>query len=172
MSLPSSLTIIHPDFDLFLARGSIFIDVVAYGLLAITPPNAIPFVLYSGLSSFGGGAGAALQSLALSLASPRDAGRLFASLSVLQSISSQVIGPVLFATIYIKTVSWFPEMMFWVATAIFVVSFVACVAVRLKRKIVDGEAEVEGSGERIRGRSLRRKISSLFTGGESAIVLR
>ncbi|GAA5820118.1 hypothetical protein JCM11491_007247 [Sporobolomyces phaffii] len=96
-------------FDLRLAQGSLVVDLVGFALfasasLARPHPTVLPFLVATWVQSLGSGASPTLQSLALAHASPRDAGRLFASLSVVQSLASQVLGPVVFATTFIHTV--------------------------------------------------------------------
>lgn len=179
--------LISKDFDLFLARISILVDIATYLIIATNGGSQVQFLIGSGLSSLGAGTTAALQSLALALTSPRDSGRLFASLSVLGSISSQVIGPIFFASIYIATVKTFPELMFYCATGIFVVAFSITLSVNLKRKIVDGEALIDGiklpiavgvegneeeGGRNLRGRSSTRKAATASEAGSSGIVIR
>jgi hypothetical protein len=122
-----------------------------------------------------------MQSLALAFASPRDVGRLFASLSVLSSISSQVVGPLAFGILYIKTVGFFPELIYWAAVVLFSVSFTAMMMVRLGAKLTDGEIQLPGDDEEVpsggrgareahRGRSSTRKVGT--NAGDSGIVIR
>lgn len=121
-----------------------------------------------------------MQSLALAFASPRDVGRLFASLSVLSSISSQVVGPLAFGILYIKTVGFFPELIFWAAVVLFTVSFIAMMMVRLGARVTDGEIQLPGEDEEVpngrgareahRGRSSTRRVGT--NAGDSGIITR
>ena len=77
-----------PSFDLNLARGSLFVDMICFTLLGLAP-TPIAFVLFTLLASFDGGFAPALQSVALELYSRRgekETGRLFGALSVLQAL--------------------------------------------------------------------------------------
>ncbi|KAM0789782.1 hypothetical protein ACM66B_006635 [Microbotryomycetes sp. NB124-2] len=139
------LRVVHDSrFDLFLARISMAIDVIAYAMLALNGGSPARFLAATAFSCLGGGAMPAIQSLALAHASPRDAGRLFASLSVLSSVMSSIIGPLLFGTIFISTVGAAPETIFWVGAAVFVVSLASMLLVRLRKARLDEEAQ---SGE-------------------------
>lgn len=162
LSLAALLTLswLGADFDLLLARISIAIDLVGYILFALSHAS-IPFFLFAtAWASFGGGASAAVQSLALAHASPRDAGRLFASLSVLSSVASSIVGPLLFGAVFNATVGTLPETLFWVAAGLFTISLVSMLTVRLRAVEVGlpSESAVEGG----RGRSSTRKAA---TGG-------
>lgn len=148
--------------------------------MAVNHGAASIFVVASGIQSLGGGASPALQSLALAHASPRDTGRLFASLSVLQAITSQIIGPILFNLLFIRTVGFFPELVFWVASLCYVVSLSALLGVRIRSANGDSEAaeslatpsattRAREEAEQARGRSVTRKPGTL---SDSGIVLR
>ncbi|KAM0751846.1 MFS general substrate transporter [Meredithblackwellia eburnea MCA 4105] len=172
------LRVVHDShFDLLLAQLSITIDVLGMIFMALNHGSTFIFVASAGVQSLGGGASPAIQSLALAHASARDSGRLFASLSVLQAIMSQILGPVLFSVIFIRTVGVFPELFFWAAVVLYLVALVALLAVRLGRKIVDGEVLVEAppasptaaaasvAAKWQRGRSSTRKPGTLSESG-------
>ncbi|KAK4051582.1 hypothetical protein OIV83_002722 [Microbotryomycetes sp. JL201] len=134
------LRVVHDSrFDLFLARISMAIDMIAYAMLALNGGSPARFLAATAFSCLGGGAMPAIQSLALAHASPRDAGRLFASLSVLSSVMSSIIGPLLFGSIFISTVGTAPETIFWVGAGVFVVSFCSMLLVRLRKARADEE---------------------------------
>ncbi|KAK4701137.1 hypothetical protein P7C70_g5100, partial [Phenoliferia sp. Uapishka_3] len=181
------LRVVHDShFDLFLARMSIGVDVIGYAVMALNGGSQGIFLISTAIQSLGGGAAPAIQSLALAHASPRDSGRLFASLSVLSSISASIVGPIIFSIIYIRTVAFFPELIYWAAFLCYGIGFIGLLAVRLGRKIVDGEVLVDletphvpalnlpkkfsrdgqGAG---RGRSVTRKPGTL---SDSGVVLR
>ncbi|KAI5479857.1 MFS transporter [Pseudohyphozyma bogoriensis] len=129
------LTVKHDaHFDLFLARLSVAIDLVGYVCMALPGGNPTTFLLWTAVQSLGGGAGPALQSLALAHASPRDAGRLFASLSVLMATCSQVIGPVVFGAVFSRSVGFFPEAIYLCASLSFLISLTSLLLVRLGNK--------------------------------------
>jgi MFS family permease len=98
---------------LSLARLSVFIEIFAYIALAQNTRGApLQFILSSGLSSLGGAASPAIQSLALALTSPQDTGRLFASIGVLTCVFAQIIGPIFFLVIYLNSITTYPELVF------------------------------------------------------------
>ncbi|KAL8291954.1 hypothetical protein RQP46_001420 [Phenoliferia psychrophenolica] len=91
-------------FDLRLARTSVLIVVVAHLIMAIPSKTPRPLLLGAFITAFSSGAGPALQSLALALSSPRDAGRVLGSLSVLGTLALLVITPTLFGIIFVLSV--------------------------------------------------------------------
>lgn len=109
------------------------IDAFCY-LLLIFNTSPITFLVPSVLQSLGGGASPAVQSLALSLAPPHHAGKILASLSVLSSTMSSVLGPLLFGLVFASTVGTFAETIFVLGTAVFGLSSVFLLLVRLKRQ--------------------------------------
>ena len=131
-------------FDVFLARCSVLADAGAYLTIALNGGSETQFLAGAAMQALGGGAGPAVQSLALAHAAPRDAGRLFASLSVLQSISSSILGPLLFNAVFTRTVGTWPEAMFWLAVSLYLVSFGCLMLVRLQRRVGDAEVGVLG----------------------------
>ncbi|KAJ3800064.1 major facilitator superfamily domain-containing protein [Lentinula aff. detonsa] len=133
---PSRLLEPHSSaFDLGLARTSLFIEIVAYLLMAlVTTPVA--FALFGMLGSLGSGFSPALQSVALEMYTERggtENGKLFGALSVIQALSSQIIGPAMYGLVYMKTVAVFPRTIFFVSVGSTVVSFVFLSLVRLPR---------------------------------------
>lgn len=147
------------DFDLKLARYSMLIDMFCFLLLIFnTSPNS--YIAASMLQSLGGGASPAVQSLALSLAPPHHSGKVLASFSVLSSTMSSVLGPLVFGLVFAATAGTFPETIFVVGTAIFGLSTVCLLLVRLKRQdegaaTLDREA-AGAATHRGRSRSPRR----------------
>lgn len=152
------LRVVHDShFDLSLARWSLFLDLCGF-LLFLVAPSLVPpsmrggtqhialFLTAAVLQSFGSGASPAIQSLALAHASPRDAGRLFASLSVVQSIASQVIGPILFSTLFMKTVGLWSEAIFALATLLAALACLALALIRLRRVVVPESGRGEATG--------------------------
>lgn len=95
--------------------------------------------------------------------SPSEAGRLFGAMSVIQTLGcapsnvspkvrcdvdrvlcrNQVVGPSLFGIIYIKTVSTFPETIFYVCAAVVLLSlfFLSLVQIPPYGRVIDAEAE-------------------------------
>ncbi|CEQ42098.1 SPOSA6832_03871, partial [Sporobolomyces salmonicolor] len=161
------LRIVHDShFDLRLARLSLLLDLLGFLAFSLSSHRIPLFLFATALQSLGSGASPAIQSLALAHSTPRDAGRLFASLSVVQSLASQVVGPVVFGLTFMNTVGSTPEAIFWLAGGLCAVSGAALCTVRLRRVWIGGgpgeeagktgeEEETEGPGGR--GRSETRK---------------
>ncbi|KAJ8079128.1 hypothetical protein PM082_013416 [Marasmius tenuissimus] len=132
---PSRLNEPHSSkFDLGLARVSLGFEVLAYGLMALVT-NPVPFTILAMLGSFGAGFPPAIQSVALDLYTQREGqletGKLFGAMSVLQALSSQILGPALYGVIYMKTVATVPRMIFFVSVLSVLISFVILAFVRL-----------------------------------------
>ncbi|EKM82440.1 hypothetical protein AGABI1DRAFT_68063 [Agaricus bisporus var. burnettii JB137-S8] len=120
-------------FDLNLARISLLIEIVGFMCMgfALTP---IAFTASGMFWSMGAAFTPANQAVALALFTERggtETGRLFGALSVLQSLGSQILGPSLFAFIYMKTVATYPRTIFFVAVGAVVVSATLLAFVRL-----------------------------------------
>ncbi|KAF8163650.1 major facilitator superfamily domain-containing protein [Crassisporium funariophilum] len=112
-------------FDLGLARASLFMDIVAYTFmgLARTP---LAFTVFGALGSLGAGFSPAIQSVTLAMYARRggtETGRLFGAMSVIQALSSQIIGPSLYGFVYMKTVASYPRTIFFVSVGTITISF-------------------------------------------------
>ena len=96
-------------------------------------PSSTPRPLLTGavITALSSGSGPALQSIALALSSPRDAGRVLGSLSVLGTLSLLVLTPSVFGVIFIFSVEWFPELVFLAAAAWFSLALVPAMALRI-----------------------------------------
>lgn len=163
------LRVVHDShFDLALARWSLLLDLFGFALFLLAPyllPSSLRgssqhialFLTAAVLQSMGSGASPAIQSLALAHASPRDAGRLFASLSVVQSIASQVIGPILFSVLFMQTVGRWSEAVFALASLFAAVAVGTLSLVKLRTVVVPepayrdhdtgrGEPDLESTG--------------------------
>ncbi|ETW85959.1 hypothetical protein HETIRDRAFT_471204 [Heterobasidion irregulare TC 32-1] len=122
-----------PSFDLKLARISALIDIVSYAFMALAP-TPITFVAASALGSLGTAFSPTVHSLSLELYRRRggtEFGKLFGAMSVVQALSSQIIGPAAFGFVYIKTVATFPQTLLFVAMGLFVIAFILLSLVRL-----------------------------------------
>ncbi|BGP20086.1 hypothetical protein JCM10213v2_008221 [Rhodosporidiobolus nylandii] len=154
------LKVVHDShFDLRLAFFSLLIDFLAFVLFILSPllgprtpeSHVSIFLVGALLQSLGSGATPAIQSLALAHASPRDAGRLFASLSVVQALASQVFGPLVFGVVFIRTVGGWSEAIFALAAGLSATSVLCLAGVKLRRVWVapsekdDGEDEESGA---------------------------
>ncbi|SPO40950.1 uncharacterized protein PSFLO_06432 [Pseudozyma flocculosa] len=130
------LRLIHDSkFDLKLSKISIAVNTLAYALLIFSKTPFL-FFLGSGLAALGGGAGAAMSSLALALLeSPSDAGKLFGAWSIISAIASTIVGPLLFAKIYEATTRVFVGAIFVVATAMFVVALAILSLVKVRKPV-------------------------------------
>ncbi|KAL1742863.1 major facilitator superfamily domain-containing protein [Schizophyllum fasciatum] len=143
-------------FDLVLARVAVALDILSNVLVCLLPlPNydthdslsaggagaggreaEVLFVLASAITSFGGCAVPAVQSLALCILQARallaeaagagtsaaaagedgNVGRVFGALAVLQAAGQMILGPLLFGLVYSETVAVYPQAIFVVAT--------------------------------------------------------
>lgn len=122
-------------FDLNLARGSLCLEILAYLLMGLAS-QSLPFTGASMVSSLAAGFGPSIQSVALELYNERggvESGKLFGSLSVLQALCSQIVGPALYGWIFVSTVSTMPSLMFFACTAMLLTAFVLLMMIRLPR---------------------------------------
>jgi MFS family permease len=176
---PSRLTEPHSiEFDLGLARASLALEFVAYTMMALVP-NPVAFTCFAMLGSAGAGFSPAIQSVALEMFTQRggtETGRLFGALSVIQALSSQIIGPALYGLVYMKTVATLPRTIFFVSVGSLFVSLVCLSLVRLPRSkgvadedghmredtLVDTAFEEEGVIRQDRG---RKPVSSIGFSG-------
>ncbi|OCH93392.1 MFS general substrate transporter [Obba rivulosa] len=137
---PTSLAAVQTHsakFDLNVARVSLFIDIVSYITMAAAPSGGI-FILGSMLGSFGSGFGPAVQSLALALYTQRggkESGRLFGAIGVVQTISSQILGPLLFGVTFVQMAKIFPQAIFVLGAAALTTSLVLLTFVRLPKQV-------------------------------------
>ncbi|CAE6510722.1 unnamed protein product [Rhizoctonia solani] len=149
----------HTYVDLFVAKLSLAMEFVGYIVMALTT-NIPIFAITTCWMSFGGGFGPSIQSIALALSQDQAAhtdsdasppeydsvskpaapptrsenGTLFGALSVLQAISSQIVGPSLFGLVFVKTISSAPHAIFWTSACCIIISLLALGMVRLKRE--------------------------------------
>lgn len=149
----------HSQLDLLVSRLSLAAEVLGYIFLALIV-NPLTFTLATCWLSFGGGFSPSVQSLALALSQDQnkdtnkptnaeynsttdrpssptttapasETGRLFGALSVLQSLTSQIIGPSLFGAVFVNTIGIAPRAIFWTSAACVGVSLLALSMVRL-----------------------------------------
>ncbi|KIK57642.1 hypothetical protein GYMLUDRAFT_45806 [Collybiopsis luxurians FD-317 M1] len=134
---PSRLTEPHSSgFDLGLARFSLLVEIIAFILMGVIA-HPIAFTTSAMLGSLGSGLSPALQSVALEIYNQRggaESGRLFGALSVIQALSSQIIGPALYGLVFVKTVSTFLRTIFFVSVASATISLIFLSLVRLPRR--------------------------------------
>lgn len=108
---------------------SLCVDLACFAALAFVP-GPIPFIIATAAMSAGSGAAPALQSVALSLSSPADAGKVLAGLGVVQSLMSSIAGPLLYGSVYALTIDVFPTAIFVLGGATFVLAQLALAFVR------------------------------------------
>lgn len=130
------LRLIHDSkFDLKLAKISVIVNTISYGLLIFSDTPQL-FFLATAITALGGGGGAAMSSLALALLkSPADAGKLFGAWSITSAISGTVVGPILFAEVFKRTTKTFPPAIFVVGTAMFAIAFLLLCCVKVRKPI-------------------------------------
>jgi hypothetical protein len=172
-SRSSSVVRTHTHLDLLVARLSLVVEVLGYTATALIV-DPITFAIATCWLSLSGGFGPSVQSLALALfvdqegdnakpineqhgsttteerqepstASASETGRLFGALSVLQSLTSQIIGPSLFGAVFINTIGTAPRAIFWVSAGCIGVAGLALSMVRLNvgSEREDGREEVD-----------------------------
>lgn len=125
-------------FDLYVARGSLFLDLISHTLVALHLSSS-PFI-FSGITSISAlasGTTPALQSLAICILQRSSQGKpeigaLFNGLSTLSALGQAILAPLIFGFVYSSTVARFPEAVFAVAAALVLVAFVATFFVRLE----------------------------------------
>lgn len=121
-----------PTVDIMLLRVSLLLEIVAYvGLTVVRHPTG--FIAFSVCNALGSGVSPAAQSLALEAFTAQgghESGRLFGALSVIQALSSQIVGPALFGFVYMATVASIPSAIFGLSALFLTVSFVFSCLVR------------------------------------------
>ncbi|KAF5373858.1 hypothetical protein D9758_000672 [Tetrapyrgos nigripes] len=150
---PSRLS--EPDsssFDLGIARASLVVEVFAHGCMGLAT-HSIPFLLFGMLGSLGSGFSPAVQSVTVELYSHRggdESGKLFGALSVIQALSSQILGPAVYGLVYMKTVATAPRTIFFISVSSVLISLISISFVRLPRSeprpSVDLEADTDSGG--------------------------
>jgi MFS family permease len=112
--------------DVMLMRGSLLLEIISFtGLTFVKHP--VGYIIFSICGSFGSGVSPAAHSISLETFSAQggqESGRLFGAFSVLQALSSQIIGPSLFGYVYMSTVATFPSAIFLLSAICVIVAFV------------------------------------------------
>jgi MFS family permease len=124
-------------FDLALGQVSLAVQAASFICQGLAPTSTL-FTAAGVFGAFGFGYQAATPSIVLELFSRREggenrgsAGSLFGTLSILETLASQVIGPPLFGAIYILTVKAFPQAIFLMSAACFVLGSVLFGCIRV-----------------------------------------
>ena len=120
-----------------------------------------PFVIFSLLMTPGSAGPPAMHSLAMHfIPSKREIGRMFGALSVVSSIGTSLLGPLLFGNVFALTVGVYAPTVFALSALISIIGQCCLVGIRV------GDSEDAG-GERGRNRRVKRvKSSSRFAEGE------
>ncbi|GAA6044861.1 hypothetical protein NBRC10513_004698 [Rhodotorula toruloides] len=107
-----------------------------FGYLVATIPTKRPtaFLSSTALTAFAATSPPALQSIALTLAAPGDAGKVLACLSAIATVSLSALGPTIFGAVNMIAIDRWPEAIFVVAAAWVLASLVPLLALRLSRK--------------------------------------
>ncbi|KZT35058.1 MFS general substrate transporter [Sistotremastrum suecicum HHB10207 ss-3] len=139
---PATAPVKHhsPKFDILLLRLSLAIEVVAYSSLIFFRTPQWWFIATI-VGAFGSGFGPALQSIALEVYARRgetEAGKLFGALSVVNSLCSSILGPMIYGATYITTVVSFPQAIFVVSGAFLSTAFIFSLFVRIRDRRADG----------------------------------
>ncbi|PPQ91426.1 hypothetical protein CVT25_014314 [Psilocybe cyanescens] len=141
-----------PTFDLGLARASLAIEIIGFIVMGLAPVGWM-FMLFGVVGSFGTGFSPAVQSVTLSLYARRggtEIGRLYGGLSVIQALCSQIIGPSVYAFVFVKTFRLFPPAIFFVSAFCVTTSLVMLSLVRLPKED-NQKPSGEGPGKPIVG---------------------
>jgi hypothetical protein len=151
-----------PAFDLVIARVSLLLELCQY-FIATIATNITVWISASIIGSFGGGFSPSLQALAIELFNHRETivhgderagenyGQLFGALGVIQALCSQMLGPVLFGTIFVNTIKVYPKGIFVTGGVIVVAGLIFLSLIRVTRHdAVDAEREpLLSNGDRI-----------------------
>ncbi|CAE6400544.1 unnamed protein product [Rhizoctonia solani] len=152
----------HTYIDLFVARLSLGMELLGYIVMGMITDTTL-FAITTCWMSFGGGFAPSVQSIALALSQdqaaekraksdalapeyeatstptvppPSESGTLFGALSVLQSVSSQIVGPSLFGLVFVNTIGSAPRAIFWVSACCILISLLCLGMVGLKKEEV------------------------------------
>ncbi len=116
------------NLDLWTIRASVIFEILGYGGYALVRSGEL-FIMCGIFASLGGIGSPTLQS-ALTKHVPQDrTGQLLGATGLLHALA-RVVCPTVFSLIYAGTVGSFPQLVFWVLAACFVVAFVCSWFVR------------------------------------------
>ncbi|KAK7059716.1 MFS domain-containing protein [Favolaschia claudopus] len=132
-------------FDLRLARVSVFVDLLMYATLPLAPSGAL-FILFTTIGSLGAGLNPAVNAVALELYKRKvgkdaraESGKLLGGLSVVQAVFANVLGPLMYGSIYASTVATSPRTIFFVALGNATAAFLILTFVRVSPVPEDSE---------------------------------
>ncbi|PFH45582.1 hypothetical protein AMATHDRAFT_77985 [Amanita thiersii Skay4041] len=124
-----------PSFDLNMARSSLAIDTISFTCIGLFP-TSLSFIIFSVMGAAGAGSVPAAQTVALALYirnNGTESGRLFGALSMMQALCSSILGPAMYGMIYMATVSWFPQAIFFVCSLAHLVALVCLSMVHMPK---------------------------------------
>jgi hypothetical protein len=134
-------------FDLVVLRVSVLIEMTAYAAMTIVV-SAATFTVLTAFVTFGAGGLPAATSLALALLpSQRDTGKLFGGLAMLNALSTTLLGPLLFGSVFAATVATHATAVFALAGGLLAVAQIILAFVR----VPDGRVDEEEARGRSRG---------------------
>lgn len=150
--------------DMLVARISFACELVVYILLASNLSER-GFVTVSLFAAFGSAGPPTVNSLALGLLPNKgESGKLFGGLSVINSIGSSLLSPILYGEVFANTVGIYAPTVFGVAAVFLVVAQIAFFCIRL-----DDDEEPEAKrAERGRSKRVKRVNSSSNARGAAA----
>ncbi|WVO17128.1 hypothetical protein L204_104818 [Cryptococcus depauperatus] len=138
---PSSFDQQSALLDLWSIRVCLMLELVPWILLVFGPPQW-GFIVLSALVTFGSPSMPAANSLALSLLpDSSQSGRLFGALSVIDALSTTLVSPILFGTIFAATVGTYAPTIFAVAAACVALAFGFMLIFQLKTTAEEGGVE-------------------------------
>ncbi|PFH51761.1 hypothetical protein AMATHDRAFT_40016 [Amanita thiersii Skay4041] len=136
-----------PSVNVITARCSLVIEALAYICIGLSK-TTFAFVAFSLLGSTGVGFFPAIQTIALSMytkSGGTESGRLFGALNVIRALCTDIIGPGIYGFIYVTTVAWFPQGIFFAFAAAMFVSLL-CLIIARSSKYVSSE---ESAGDAV-----------------------
>jgi hypothetical protein len=136
-------------FDLIVVRISVLIEMIAYAAMSFAV-SATAFTALTAVVTFGSGSAPASTSLALALLpSQRDAGKLFGGLAMVNALSSTLLGPLVFGSVFASTIGTYPTAVFAMSGIIMLIAQIVLFFVRVPGAVQQDQAEGRG---RARGR--------------------
>ncbi|GAA5911636.1 uncharacterized protein JCM6883_002428 [Sporobolomyces salmoneus] len=119
-------------FDLSTARWASVLTSIGYLVTAAPSSSSRNFLLGSAMTSPTALVLPSLQSLALAIAPPDDAGKVLACFSALATFTASTIGPWLFGVVYIFSIDLLPELVFVVGAVWTLFSLLPLLFVKVK----------------------------------------
>lgn len=115
-----------------MARWSSLVTIFGYLIASIPSPTSINFLLSTAVTSPSAVVIPSLQSLALAVSPPDDAGKVLACMSALATFTSATVGPSLFGAIYVFSLDKWAELIFVVGALWVSLSLIPLLLVRVR----------------------------------------